>query len=354
MNEVTVEDLGCNNFYITHLYWILRFIDLKKFIPVRTHDCHSHYSRLSNRLFSPPSSSSFKAAGGIAHAQAMAAAMSASSAVVTPPRRGRGSRGGGLNRGRRLGLKLKRLEGGAAGDFGVVSGGGRGSRSRGGGRGRPRGSAAAAIAAAYSASDYHMNLYLQQQQQQAAVAGGGDFGRLGGGGSSGLLGFTTGGCSSTPGCGGLEDGGESSAADEQFYAEAYPGKLCALCNFSERSFLGQGEMVRYTVVASEVNLEEYALKRKAAAMETESGGGGAAESGGRKSPTAATTPFKRKVRKFTISGESNPQNGEPPPDELDLIGYQVGVATNLLLFFFSLVRSCQVSIEFSPKSAVYC
>ncbi len=255
--------------------------------------------------------------------------MSASSAVVTPPRRGRGSRGGGLNRGRRLGLKLKRLEGGAAGDF-VVSGG-RGSRSRGGGRGRPRGSAAAAMAAAYSASDYHMNLYLQQQQQHAAVAGGGDFGRLGGGGSSGLLGFP-GGCStSSPGCGGLEDGGESSAADEQFYAEAYPGKLCALCNLSERSFLGQGEMVRYTVVASEVNLEEYALKRKAAAMESESSGG-AAESGGRKSPTTATTPFKRKVRKFTISGESNPQNGEPPPDELDLIGYQVGVATNLLFF----------------------
>jgi hypothetical protein len=88
-------------------------------------------------------------------------------------------------------------------------------------------------------------------------------------------------------------------------------------------------------VASEVNLEEYALKRKAAAMETESSGGGAAESGGRKSPTTATTPFKRKVRKFTISGESNPQNGEPPPDELDLIGYQVGVATNLLLFFLA-------------------
>jgi hypothetical protein len=209
------------------------------------------------------------------------------------------------------------------------------------------------MAAAYSASDYHMNLYLQQQQQQAAVAGGGDFGRLGGGGSSGLLGFPGVGCSSSsPGCGGLEDGGESSAADEQFYAEAYPGKLCALCNLSERSFLGQGEMVRYTVVASEVNLEEYALKRKAAAMESESGGGGsAAESGGRKSPTAAAaTPFKRKVRKFTISGESNPQNGEPPPDELDLIGYQVDVARNL---FFSLARSCQVSIEFSLQRAVY-
>jgi hypothetical protein len=202
------------------------------------------------------------------------------------------------------------------------------------------------MAAAYSASDYHMNLYLQQQQQHAAVAGGGDFGRLGGGGSSGLLGFPGVGCSSSsPGCGGLEDGGESSAADEQFYAEAYPGKLCALCNLSERSFLGQGEMVRYTVVASEVNLEEYALKRKAAAMETESSGG-AAESGGRKSPTTATTPFKRKVRKFTISGESNPQNGEPPPDELDLIGYQVGVATNLLLFFLAWCDYVRFSLKF--------
>ena len=34
------------------------------------------------------------------------------------------------------------------------------------------------------------------------------------------------------GCG--DDGG-----DEQTYTEAYPGKLCALCNLSEKSFLGQ-------------------------------------------------------------------------------------------------------------------
>ncbi len=49
----------------------------------------------------------FQAAGGFAQAQAMAAALSASSSVT--PRRGRGSRGGGLNtpRGRKIGVKLK-------------------------------------------------------------------------------------------------------------------------------------------------------------------------------------------------------------------------------------------------------
>ena len=93
-----------------------------------------------------------QAAGGFAQAQAMAAALSASS-VVTPPRRGRGSRGGGLNspRGRKLGVKLKRLDG--SGDFastGMRSGGS--GRARGlGGRGRPRGSAAAAADSAATA-----------------------------------------------------------------------------------------------------------------------------------------------------------------------------------------------------------
>ena len=71
-----------------------------------------------------------QAAGGFAQAQAMAAALSASS-VVTPPRRGRGSRGGGLNspRGRKLGVKLKRLDG--SGNFAST-----GMRSGGSGRAR--------------------------------------------------------------------------------------------------------------------------------------------------------------------------------------------------------------------------
>ena len=101
------------------------------------------------------------ARGGNYAAQAMVAAMTSSS---TPTRgRGRGSRGGGSPRGRKLGLKLKRLDGG---EYVGGRGGGRGSRGGGTGlRGRKR-------EGVYN-SDY---LYYMQQQQQQQQAAGGDHG----------------------------------------------------------------------------------------------------------------------------------------------------------------------------------
>ncbi len=35
------------------------------------------------------------------------------------------------------------------------------------------------------------------------------------------------------------DNASLASIDEQFYTEAYPSKLCAFCNLSEKSFLGQ-------------------------------------------------------------------------------------------------------------------
>jgi histone-lysine N-methyltransferase MLL3 len=169
-------------------------------------------------------------------------------------------------------------------------------------------------------------LYLQQQQAAASCSGDFASGRLGAAGSAAAL---LGGSLSAGlglGSGGLLEDCDSSGhpVDEQFYTEAYPGKLCALCNLSERSFLGQGELVRYTVT-SEVDLEEFAQKRKAAAMETASASDSAVDQvSGRRSPS---TPFKRKVRKCTISGDQS-----DPPDELDMIGYQDEVSDLSLIF----------------------
>ena len=80
----------------------------------------------------------------------------------------------------------------------------------------------------------------------------------------------------------------------------------------------QGELVRYT--ASEVNLTEFAEKRKSAASEAERADSPGGERG--KSPTSVSA--RRKMRKLT-SGEQ----GEPV-DELELIGFQEEVDVNLI------------------------
>ena len=103
--------------------------------------------------------SDFQAAGGYAQAQAMVAAISAS---TSPRGRGRGSRGGGTSpRGRKIGVKLKRLDGTEY----VRGGGGRGSRGGPGIRARKR-------EGAFN-SDY---LYYMQQQQQQQSSSSGDLG----------------------------------------------------------------------------------------------------------------------------------------------------------------------------------
>ena len=117
----------------------------------------------------------------------------------------------------------------------------------------------------------------------------------------------------------LEDSETSSLAslDEQFYTEAYPNKLCAFCNLSEKSFLGQGDMVKYTI--SEATLKEFVEKKN----KKEGGETDESPTERSKSPNTLLSQ-RRKMRKFT-SGDTN-----EPVDELEVIGYQDEVDVSLV------------------------
>ena len=207
-------------------------------------------------------------------------------ASTGPPRRGRGSRGGtgGSPRGRKVGLKLKRLE---SGEYVPGQRGGRGSRGGGGGRGRKN-------------TDY---LYMMQNASAELASQ-----RAGVHVSPG----------STP-IHNVDDSETSSLAstDEQFYTEAYPNKLCAFCNLSEKSFLGQGDMVKYTI--SEAMLKEYSEKRSKEGSERDE-----SPSERSKSPNTLQS-MRRKLKKFTTSGDSS-----ETPDELETIGFMDEVDVNLV------------------------
>ena len=116
----------------------------------------------------------------------------------------------------------------------------------------------------------------------------------------------------------LEDSETSSLAslDEQFYTEAYPNKLCAFCNLSEKSFLGQGDMVKYSI--NENTLKEFVEKKN------KKEGGERDESPSERSKSPNTLSQRRKMRKFT-SGDTN-----EPVDELEVIGYQDEVDVSLV------------------------
>ena len=117
----------------------------------------------------------------------------------------------------------------------------------------------------------------------------------------------------------MEDSETSSLAslDEQFYTEAYPNKLCAFCNLSEKSFLGQGDMVKYTI--SEATLKEFVEKKN----KKEGGETDESPTERSKSPNTLLSQ-RRKMRKFT-SGDTN-----EPVDELEVIGYQDEVDVSLV------------------------
>ena len=48
--------------------------------------------------------------------------------------------------------------------------------------------------------------------------------------------------------------------EELLYTENYPGKLCALCNLSERSTLGQGDIVRLKI-SDDIDKKSIEMKR---------------------------------------------------------------------------------------------
>lgn len=118
--------------------------------------------------------------------------------------------------------------------------------------------------------------------------------------------------------------------EELLFTEQYPSKLCALCNLSERSALGQGEMVKYKVsadfnLAAEVKRVRQATGNGASdsgdGAENNGDGGGPSDrspknSGGNGSANnSSALNARRKGRKLTSGDLSE------PVDELENVGF---------------------------------
>lgn len=124
-----------------------------------------------------------------------------------------------------------------------------------------------------------------------------------------------------------------SEMEDLLYTENHPGRLCSLCNLSERSMLGQGDMVKYKVPSSVDIVVVIKDRRKAlgiGALLDDSIDAAGGKSDARGSPksmlsTAITSlNARRKGRKFT-SGDIN-----EPADELENVGFTEEPDHNLL------------------------
>lgn len=120
--------------------------------------------------------------------------------------------------------------------------------------------------------------------------------------------------------------------EELLFNEQYSGKMCSLCNLSERSALGQGEMIKWKV-SSDTNVQALILEAKKKSNSASSGamnapishsddendssslpGGNLAD----KSPSRTSGSLlnaRRKARKFTSGDFSE------PVDELENVGF---------------------------------
>lgn len=132
----------------------------------------------------------------------------------------------------------------------------------------------------------------------------------------------------------LSGSGEYEEMEEPLFTEQYPTKLCALCNLSERSVLGQGEIVKYKIPSDVEIVQVIRDRRKALGI------GGLSddllvssnerEEKSLKSATMTNANAisvlnaRRKGRKFT-SGEM-----PEPTDELESIGFIEEPDHNLL------------------------
>jgi hypothetical protein len=109
---------------------------------------------------------------------------------------------------------------------------------------------------------------------------------------------------------------ETNEAEDLLFTERYPGKLCALCNLSERSTLGQGDIIKLKL-SEDLDFSTLEDKRKA------SGGDSPGHGGISASPKSLNS--RRKGRKLTWG-----DNSEPPADELDQVGFMDDPDLNLL------------------------
>jgi hypothetical protein len=109
---------------------------------------------------------------------------------------------------------------------------------------------------------------------------------------------------------------DSFEEEDLLYTERFPGKKCAFCNLSERSTLGQGDILRLKV-SEKMDLKALEKKRKLA-LESEN-----SDQLSDKSPKGSLS--RRKGSRKLTSGDQ----GEPI-DELENIGYTEEPETNLL------------------------
>ena len=111
---------------------------------------------------------------------------------------------------------------------------------------------------------------------------------------------------------------DSFEEEDLLYTERFPGKKCAFCNLSERSTLGQGDILRLKV-SEKMDLTTLEKKRKLA-LESES-----SDQLSDKSPKGSLNSSRRKGSRKLTSGDQ----GEPI-DELENIGYTEEPEINLL------------------------
>ena len=102
---------------------------------------------------------------------------------------------------------------------------------------------------------------------------------------------------------------DSFEEEDLLYTERFPGKKCAFCNLSERSTLGQGDIVRLKI-SEKLDLKELEKKRKLA-MDSEG-----ADQLSDKSPKGSANSLRRKGSRKLTSGDV----GEPI-DELENVGF---------------------------------
>jgi histone-lysine N-methyltransferase MLL3 len=127
--------------------------------------------------------------------------------------------------------------------------------------------------------------------------------------------------------------------EDLLYNENYPGKLCALCNLSERSTLGQGDIIKLKI-SIELDKKSIEKRSKTSSDATES-------DLSKESP--ASLNARRKGRKLT-SGDSY-----EPFDELENVGFSE--EPDIILLFetsghFYVHENCATWSEGIKKPAV--
>ena len=110
---------------------------------------------------------------------------------------------------------------------------------------------------------------------------------------------------------------DSFEEEDLLYTERFPGKKCAFCNLSERSTLGQGDILRLKI-SDKMDLTALEKKRKLA-LEADG-----SDSLSDKSPKGSLISRRKGSRKFTSGDQSE------PIDELENIGYTDEPEINLL------------------------